>query len=438
MKIVSYGQSDTGRRGNNEDYYIIDEELGLHLVCDGMGGHEGGEVASETAALAIQRVLRSNLVYIKRYEIDSSFENRDLVTRLIEHAVQVASTEVANIAVERGWKLGTGTTVAMILTVGENAIVAHAGDSRVYLLRNKQVYLLTEDHSVINEQIRKGTMTREEAMRSPHAHAITRAVGLPEFVHAETLHIEFAPGDICLICSDGLSEFLRSDTLVDFAHRVSLRKLPKSLITHAFNDGSQDNITAVVIGAKGQGDVDPRISASKKMSALQHIPLFQHLTFKESLKVLATAGVRTYEAGQLVCEEGGASDAMFILLAGNVCVSKQGQTIAQLEHGAFFGEMGLIDNAPRSASVMASDAAKVMVIRRERFYRLLRQQPELAVKLLWAFCGVLNDRLRATNEQLSDARTDLERMRDDRPFFLPDDEATDESGVDESEHPFLS
>jgi CRP-like cAMP-binding protein len=156
-----------------------------------------------------------------------------------------------------------------------------------------------------------------------------------------------------------------------------------------------------------------------KLDTLKKIPLFRYLTYQELVKVLNITYLETYEAGTEIIKEADSGEELYIVLAGRVVVSRSGQEIVELHPGVHFGEMALVDQSPRSATVTARDATRLLVVQRRSFYTLIRKEPVLAVKLLWSFVQVLSRRLRETNEQLSGARTALESR--DLPFMEIDD-----------------
>ena len=164
MRITASGQTDVGRqRDHNEDACLIDPDLGLYIVCDGMGGHAAGEIASQETVRLVQASIRRQRAVLSDYINSPTFEQRTQVLRLVEGAVQEACAHVYAMGQSDPMKKGMGTTIAMLLTLGEAAVIAHAGDSRVYLIRDHQAHQLTEDHSLVWHMLKTGRLTREEA-----------------------------------------------------------------------------------------------------------------------------------------------------------------------------------------------------------------------------------------------------------------------------------
>jgi hypothetical protein len=308
-----------------------------------------------------------------------------------------------------------GTTATLVVAAGTKAVIGHVGDSRVYLARGGQAHQLTEDHTLIQSQIKQGILTRDEASRSPFQHVITRAIGTQESVQVDTLVVDLLPGDRFLLCSDGLHGYLREGELpallggADTADRVCQR-----LVDLANERGGRDNITALVlrVGEAVQGEVGPEeveatLDSEARLAAVRAMALFRHLTYKEQMSVLALGHTADFEAGDEIVVQGAEGEELFVVLRGRVSVEAGGIELAKVLEGGHFGEMGLVGNAPRSATVRALEATRCMVLRRSDLMTLMRREPVLAVKLLWAFMQTLSDRLRATNADLSEARQEL-------------------------------
>jgi len=336
---------------------------------------------------------------------------------LVEEAVQAACTEIYRMAQADPNKRGMGTTFVGLFIAGDKAIIGHVGDSRIYQLRQGQSHRLTEDHTLIAAQLKAGTITKAEAAKSPYRNVITRAVGIQESVQVDTLLFDLLPGDLYLLCSDGLHGYLSDDEASSLLTSKAWDLLPKKLIDLANSRGGKDNVTAVIVGMGGEPSAEVSSEAAAKMEALKRIPLFQHLTYKEQTAVLAIASTRTYPAGREIVVEGQPGDELFVVVRGRVEVEKGGVEIAELKSGGHFGEMGLIDNAPRSATVRATEPTRLMVVGRAELLHLMRREPVLAVKLLWSLVKVLSDRLRATNAELSEARQELAIAQAVQPFM---------------------
>jgi serine/threonine protein phosphatase PrpC len=206
-------QTDVGKqRNHNEDNYLVDRKLRLYVVCDGMGGHAAGEVASAVAVRTLSEEIRKHQDLLDDYVKGSTgagkVSKRD-ITNMLAFAVNCASRKIHAEATSDEKKRGMGTTLVAMLFLSNQAFIIHVGDSRVYLLRNSNLEQLTEDHNVYNEFIKKKKIDLGSAAKLAPKQAITRAVGVYEHCEPETLVIDVAPGDRFLLCTDGLSGYFR-------------------------------------------------------------------------------------------------------------------------------------------------------------------------------------------------------------------------------------
>lgn len=217
------------RRRHNEDAYVV--EPPLFAVADGMGGAKAGEVASGLAAAAVQESAND----------DESGEAR--VAALIEEA----NRRVFRRAHEDRDASGMGTTMTVALIEDDQVAFGHVGDSRAYLIRDGQLEQLTDDHSLVAELVRSGKLTPEEAETHPQRSVITRALGTEADVDVDTFSVPATPGDLFLLCSDGLTSMVDDMTILDAVerNRPNLQEAAKALVSAANRGGGEDNITVI-------------------------------------------------------------------------------------------------------------------------------------------------------------------------------------------------
>ena len=247
LRRAGFGVTDLGRkRTTNEDAFFIDDALGLYIVADGMGGHAAGEVASREAVDTLYGMVKRGIGDLQPLVDPVSEAAASAACRLMESAVQAATYFVYSIAEIDRDKSGMGTTISALLVLGDYAITAQVGDSRIYCVRGDGVEQLTEDHTLIAWQIKQGLITPQEAARSPHRNIITRAVGNREYVEVDTRRVPLAAGMRFLLCSDGLHGYLRDEdipAIVALGETSSVERF----IRLANDRGGKDNITAVLV-----------------------------------------------------------------------------------------------------------------------------------------------------------------------------------------------
>jgi protein phosphatase len=244
---AGYALTDVGRkRKSNEDAFFMDDELGLYVVADGMGGHAAGEVASREAVDTVYGMVKRGISRVPTLVDPISEDDSRAVRRLMESAVQAATYFVYSMAEIDRAKSGMGTTISALLVLGGYAVTAQVGDSRIYRVLGTHVEQMTEDHTLVAWQVKQGLISAEEALRSPQRNVITRAVGNREYVQVDTRCIPLVSGARFLLCSDGLHGYLKD---ADIAPIVSLGgdRAVEKFVGLANERGGKDNITAVLL-----------------------------------------------------------------------------------------------------------------------------------------------------------------------------------------------
>jgi serine/threonine protein phosphatase PrpC len=258
--VRSFAVTDVGRkRKNNEDAFLRDEQLNLYVVADGMGGYDAGEVASAEAVESIYVMIRRNSAQIDAFIANPTRESARQLKRLLESAVQSACYMIFAMAEMQPERQGMGTTLSALLLAGNFGATAQVGDSRVYCVRDGAAIQLTEDHTLVNWQVREGIITPEQALTSPHRNVITRAVGNKDFVQVDTQIFQIRPGDVFLLCSDGLHGYL-DDEEIPYIMGFGIEEAGRKFVELACNRGGKDNITAVIVEAYKRDGRDEEIT----------------------------------------------------------------------------------------------------------------------------------------------------------------------------------
>ena len=246
MKTQAGSRTDVGlTRRNNEDTYHADTERGIFIVADGMGGHAAGEVASQLAVEAVCAVLHSTA-----WEIPGL---------LLKQAVLRANQDVIGAAKRSPDWQGMGTTLTILLITSGQAFLAHVGDSRAYRVQNGRLEQLSQDHTLVGEQMRQGLLNEKEAAVSTLGHILLQAIGITPEPDIDQAEFNLAAGDKFLLCSDGLTDMLSDAEILAILQGDSPpEKLAGELISKALAAGGKDNVTVIVIEIDGSGKPDKR------------------------------------------------------------------------------------------------------------------------------------------------------------------------------------
>lgn len=252
LKILSFGLTDVGmRRDHNEDSYLVDDERQLYVVADGMGGHLGGEMASMLAVSTIQSSVDDDKKALNGHANFKGPIEQHPALMLLPKAVKKACAAIFRKAQEVTELQGMGTTVTGVAFIDAYAFFAHVGDSRAYLIRDGRIEQLSEDHSLVNEQLKAGLITPEQARLSRFKHIITRSVGFEEDVAVDTMVVPTQEGDLYVLCSDGLANLVTNTEIRDAVYDNFLRDAPRALVSLANERGGDDNVTVIVLYVNG-------------------------------------------------------------------------------------------------------------------------------------------------------------------------------------------
>jgi serine/threonine protein phosphatase PrpC len=249
MKVKAYGLTHVGRqRQHNEDSFRVEDDAKLFLVADGMGGHAAGEVASRIAVDSISEFILHSKTDDGTWPHAYDEHYRRSTNRLMA-AVRLANTRVLEAMRKDARLRGMGTTVVASLVDDDIFSVAHVGDSRAYLIRDHQLSRITNDHSWVFEQVQAGMLTEAEAEKHPLRNVITRALGGALQVAPDASEIEARPGDVYLLCSDGLTGMVPEDEILKVVTDSDgdLKRACQALIEAANEHGGLDNVTAVLV-----------------------------------------------------------------------------------------------------------------------------------------------------------------------------------------------
>ena len=390
-------ESDPGkRRDNNEDAHLTDPENGLFVVADGVGGRACGEIASAMTIETFRQAAKALRNTVLRYAQNPGRNTRNSVLEALDEVCQQASRRVYEEAESEG-RRGMTTTVVGVVVGGGSVFLAHVGDSRAYLLREGELLQLSDDHSMVNELVRSGQMTYEEAKRSRYRNVITRAIGLHPTVQPDVAAIEILPGDRIVLCSDGLSDPVKPQQLAQLLSRGTPAQAVQGLIQGALDAGGPDNVTVIVIDP----DASPQAeAAAARAEIMERLFLFEDLPFHARARVGRMVNEMFVTPGQTVVDQGAMDRVMYVVVQGSLIATRDGVKLAEFGPGDHFGELALVDAQPRSATVTATGFGSLISIDRAALDEFSQREPELGIRILWKLLGTVAQRLRETNTKV--------------------------------------
>ena len=383
MRSRPTGFSIRGRsRQVNDDAFIWDETLGLCAVCDGLPSNAAGPTAAARALDALVHHLRDHAGSLTEQTAGAS----------LREAFEIAN----DVLFEAGQRSGTRlvTTCTALLLVGSTGFLAHVGTSRMYLLRDGRLELLTDDHNYQHEAVRNGILSPRRALASPYARRLTRALGMRDTISVDTLRIPLLGGDRLLLCTDGVYEALGT---LDPRRLLSSddQDPARTLVQMTHEAHGDDDATAVVLAidtaAAAAPDRKRRVGAA--LEAIANVPLFADLTLRERYTILDLFRPLSVGPAHPVVRQGDRGDSLFVMLDGRVDVRRGAQRVATLGPGSHFGEMALLSNRPRSATVTARAPTELLELGRDAFLDLVARDSTIGAKILWRLAQQLSLRL---------------------------------------------
>ena len=345
-----------------------------------MGGHAAGRYAANTAIAAVRE-------FVLQQENQGPSTNIETIRRLVDtarKAVEHACKTVYTKATTESDRAGMGCTLTVLLTRGKSAAMAHVGDSRLYLIRDGQAHQLSTDHTLAAEFARAKIIREDEIDGHPHQNVLTRSIGPQEAVQIDTLGLLLQTSDRLLVCSDGLSRYVKSRSWLAkaFAKHDS-ENLVEHLIEHANSHGGRDNITAVAVRvALSQTFAAPQTRDSDaELTALYALPFFAGLSLSQVSRIRNRCRHDCFDRGGVVIAAGTPLPGLLVVLEGAlVHESKSGQT--ELDAESHFGEAALLAEIVSDGAISAISPSRVLILERDSFRELVRTQPRLGSTLL--------------------------------------------------------
>lgn len=398
-------RTDIGRvRTNNEDNFLALPDIGLFIVCDGMGGHQAGEVASRQACETLQREVTTALTRpdapLSTFAQSGSLADAHVLRHILEQGIATAGHEIFTQASRDLSKSGMGTTCTAVWLIGHGkAILGHVGDSRLYVLRAGEVIQLSDDHTYVDELVKRGALTAEEARHHPNSNILTRGLGVQTQVDVDTLLFDVDPEDTLLLCSDGLYNEVASDNTI---HTLLKDSTPlddgiRTLVAHAVHEGGHDNITAIAIRLPKNGsrftEHTSSVGAHQRITLLRGVPMLAQLNYQELAKILGYTHHHRAEAGATIAAATPLSDTLYVVLTGEVLQSAasdgSASSLPALHAGAFVGQTNVLYDAPLDVTLTARTDTEYLTLQGNHVATLIQREPTIATKLLWGLSAAL-------------------------------------------------
>ncbi|MCM8534333.1 MAG: protein phosphatase 2C domain-containing protein [Lentisphaeraceae bacterium] len=389
MQIKGTGLTDIGViREQNEDYHFIDDELGLYIVCDGVGGAQGGEVASKLAAETCANFIRENQQTIEEYYCLGN--NDSLVRNLLRSAILESCQTVYNEGLKNRDLAGMSTTLSAVLILNSKVVLGHVGDSRLYLIRNNQIFQATEDHTIGQEMRERSINFEGKKAASRFDSVLKRSIGYTELVEVDTMVFDLVPNDKLLLCSDGFYNYISCPLEIIPMTKENSEKNLKTMINFAIHRGGRDNITCILIETSleekaYEGLESDRSELLSNLSILDNY-LFKDLNFIRTNRLLSHFDTYELAEGEEICEKGQSPHGLFIVFSGEVHVfENEDKQFGTLKKGQFFGQFSLMMEKREKYTYKAGKNCRTIYLSSDSYRTLCRNHPKFGVKLLENF-----------------------------------------------------
>lgn len=376
IKLKSGTLSQIGAKHiQNDDTAVVNAKEGVYIICDGVS--EGGQ--GKLASALISQVIQEKLVQANQ---DFKTKSSDLAgTKRLQAMQEVMQNTFADAQsalkaqAENNplYKVAATTCIALWFN-GRFAILGHIGDSRAYLFRAGKLYQLTKDHSGLDELLKMG-MPMETAMRSPLAHALTRAFGNAQFNQPDLLKIEFEPNDSLFLCTDGIYTALSTpQTMTAFVHDL-INEIPLKPWVEKCAKTSGDDSTLIHIHFEEEEHTLVGIQASERIHLVQKTPLSRYFDYVQASHIAAICEIESFKAGETVIKEGDDGDRMYIVAKGGLTIQSNGKFLTENKPGDFFGEIALVQKSKRTATALAKEDTSLLSLKRSDLEEVFKKDP---------------------------------------------------------------
>ncbi len=409
MISYGYGRSVRGKKREvNEDSFFIDDDSGLYIVADGIGGDPWGELASSIAVRSAAEHIaeQSNALDAIR----TGEEPEEAAVEIVEQALIHACGEIFRTAQKNSEFTSMGSTATIVLFLGKKVAMGHVGNTRLYLYRDGHTHQLSQDHTIAAEYVRRNVITAAEEREHTFRNVLTRSLGTQPSTVVDTLLFDLSPQDRLLLCSNGLSSALQDADLHGF-FKLDFEEIADALIHHAASKDETDDMTTVVIRPSGEFFEELKSSSSYQsvnqyIEILGSLQVFEALSLRQLQRVLNLGRAQRFDERETLVTEGRDCPYMIVVLEGSVSVTRKGEKIGIIKPGDAAQEISLASARPSSGTYRTLEPSHIWMLEREEFKRLALQFPRIGLTVLGRLSELLTDEVdRKTNEsvRLSDA-----------------------------------
>lgn len=409
MLNVAWAITDPGlKRENNEDCFYFNEKCGVFLVADGVGGGDDGELASKMIAEGLEAAAESLSTFASTDDPINNHKHREMVFAKLLGVIQDINHAVYEAGREKNTYAPMASTCEAILITGAAAFIAHVGDSRIYLIREDEIYRITEDHTFAEELRAKNVIN--EKMLAKYQHVLSRSIGGKPKVEIDSIFIDLQDGDRLFMCSDGITDYLSGPEINDFCREFDEDLLLQNLVDSAKERGGSDNLTGLLVRVHDD-DLSrdtirdmPRFDTMRQADLLGKVSVFRGLDIRQILKVMRIVGQETFQKGDVIFSEGDVLDSLYIVADGEVELQVGDLPVGAVPTGSHFGELALVTDDPSSFSAKCKSNVRVLTISETRFRQIVASESEVGARLLWNL-------LKSSAREISRLSTEVARAK---------------------------
>lgn len=388
----------------NEDMVREYRDLALYALADGTSSGQGrGRQVAEAALNSLDQYLSALRKHKALVAQERDAPNRLALASLMNDIFNQASQAVREEALRIG-DAKCATTLLLATIIRNYAYIAHVGNSPAYLLRGDELIRLNEDHSLAAYRYRRGRISRQEYEQSPHRHRLYQALGNGMELEVDMAEIRLTENEVLLLCSDGLTRSLEPQMIAHLIRPDDLSQSMSNLLQEAHRCGVPDNISIILLSFTATPDDEPLEAITE---AMRKVFLFRDLSEPELLIIAPYLEEAVYDKGSLIIQEGDIGEHFYVVVSGQVRITKAQCHLHDLGPGSHFGELSLIQGRQRMFTVRALTQVHLFSLSRERFHKILHQKPELSARLAIMLLDTIGSQLSDMSERLAA----LERLK---------------------------